>query len=143
MTIKAIFLRHSRIDSLLIRAASWSSWSHVALIMEDGVTVIDAAFLRGGVTEHPLIDLTATASKYAIREFSCPDPAAAYAFARSQKGKPYDWTGVLGLGLHRDWQQDDAWWCSELVEECLAAGGNKRFIEQVRRVTQQHSWMVA
>ena len=37
------------------------------------------------------------------------------AAVRSQIGKPYDKTGALGLGLHRDWQEDDAWWCSELI----------------------------
>ncbi len=35
--------------------------------------------------------------------------------ALAQLGKHYDWPGALGLALRRNWQEDDAWFCSELV----------------------------
>lgn len=132
----------SFISTPILCFGAWSKWSHVALVMEDGQSVIDATFVHGGVMQRPLADVIATSSEHASRDIECPDPAAAYAFARSQIGKPYDTWGVLGVGLHRDWQKDDAWWCSEFVEACIAAGGNCRFVNNPRRVTQQHSWMV-
>ena len=132
----------SFISTPIIRGVEWGPWSHEAIVMEDGQSVIDATFTHGGVTERPLADVLAVSSQHDFREFEVPDAAAGYAWARDQRGKPYDWRGTLGLGLHRDWQEDDAWWCSELAEAFLAACGLVRFINNPRRVTPQLSWMV-
>ncbi|MEW6647176.1 MAG: hypothetical protein AB1450_08265 [Pseudomonadota bacterium] len=43
--------------------------------------------------------------------------------ALSQLGKPYDWPGVLGYAARRDWQEDDSWFCSELVAWAFQAEG--------------------
>lgn len=148
-TVRLLFCRTlspkepmSYISTPLLRLGAWSPWSHVALVMEGGESVIDATFAHGGVQQRRIADVLAASSVHEFRDIECPDPAAAYAFARSQLGKPYDWRGTLGLALHRDWQQDDAWWCSELVEACIAAGGRPRFVRYARRLTQQHSYMV-
>jgi hypothetical protein len=139
--VTGIFMRQARLDSLMLRTGMWSSWSHVALIMPDENSVIDATFFHD-VARRPLGDLTRVASKMAFRVIEVLDPSACYDFARSQIGKPYDTWGVAGIGLHRNWQSEDSWFCSEFFEACLAAGGNKRFINQIHRVTTQHSWMV-
>jgi hypothetical protein len=94
------------------------------------------------VRKRKLSDLLATCTKEEFRDMAVPDPDAGYAFAISQIGKPYDVWGVIGLGLHRDWQSDDAWWCSEFAEAVLAAAGRSRFEHYAHRVTQQHSYMV-
>lgn len=117
----------------------WSQWSHVAVVF--GEDVIDATF-KHGVARRSLSALLATCSHYEFREEACPNMQAAYDFARSQIGKPYDILGVLGIGLHRSWQDDDHWFCSEFKEAIQAAGGNPRFGEFVGRVTPQHCWMV-
>lgn len=36
-------------------------------------------------------------------------------WAKTQIGAPYDWPGVIGFGLHRDWQDERDWFCSEYV----------------------------
>lgn len=149
-TIRLLFCRTlswkepvSLLSTPILRFVAWSPWSHEAVVMEDGASVVDATFSHGGVRLRPLADVLAVSSQYKFRDIEVPDPAAGYAFARSQIGKPYDWSGALGLGLHRDWQTEDAWWCSELSEAVLAAAGRCRFVNNPRRVTQQHSWMVA
>lgn len=43
--------------------------------------------------------------------------------AMSQVGKPYDYRGALGFGLHRDWTNTDKWFCSELVAWACAQVG--------------------
>ena len=64
--------------------------------------------------------------------------------AASQIGKPYDYTAILGLGLRRDWQEEDAWFCSELVAWAFQHAGEPLFrAECLRRVTPQHLWMLA
>ena len=60
---------------------------------------------------------------------------AFYAFLKTQIGKPYDHSAILGFALDRDWRQSDSWFCSELVAAalekagyfsfCLAAPANK------------------
>jgi len=142
-TIRAIFCRRHHWAAPLIRLATWSLWAHVAPIVEDEAeaVVIDATFTYG-VARRGLPAVLASLSDYCVKEVDCPDPSAAYDFAREQLGKPYDTRGVLGLALHRDWQADDAWFCSEFFEAMLAAGGNRRFVQQAHRVTPQHSWMV-
>jgi uncharacterized protein YycO len=140
--MKAIYCRRHNPGSLLLRFFTWSSWSHCGIVTPDG-TVIEAAAFHG-VIERPLSEFMAGVSKSADRDIPLPDDAAAIRFARAQVGKPYDWSGAIGLALRRDtWQADDAWFCSELVEAAAAAGGRQRFINQASRVTPQHSWMVA
>ncbi|KAG0188260.1 hypothetical protein DFQ28_005152 [Apophysomyces sp. BC1034] len=71
-------------------------------------------------------------------------PEAESAAAASQIGKPYDYTAILGLGLRRDWQQDDAWFCSESVAWAFDSAGHPLFRpDSLRRVTPQHLWMLA
>lgn len=126
--------------SWMIRAGSWSRWSHVAIV--DGNQVIEAVALDGVVTT-PIASRLKQDPSWIISALPCNDPEAVTAAARTQIGKPYDYTGVLGIGLHRDWQQDDRWFCSELVAWAFAQGGNPLFRHHAnRRVTPQDLWML-
>jgi uncharacterized protein YycO len=142
--VKIIYCRRPNPGSLILRSFLWSNWSHCAILTDAG-TVIEAAAFHGVIERWKAEFLQGIKPDgYAIREIPVPDEVEAISFARSQKGKPYDWNGVIGLALRRDtWQDDDAWFCSEFVEAALAAGGHKRFTNDARRVTPQHSWMVA
>jgi len=40
---------------------------------------------------------------------------AFYRAIESQVGKPYDWLGIFGYALRKDWETHNAWFCSELV----------------------------
>jgi len=126
--------------SWIIRAGSWSQWSHVAII--DGENVIEAIALHG-VVRTPLATRKAQDTSWEVATLPCRDPAAVIAAAATQIGKPYDYTGVLGLGLHRDWQQTDRWFCSELVAWSFEQGGSPLFRPAAcRRVTPQDLWML-
>lgn len=46
-----------------------------------------------------------------------------YDFLLAQEGKPYDMTGILAFVLGRDWQEEDSWFCSELIAAALSACG--------------------
>jgi len=39
----------------------------------------------------------------------------AYAWARTQAGKPYDLSAILGIAFDRNWRDENRWFCSELV----------------------------
>lgn len=133
MTVQVIFTRSHAIGSLLLRTALWSPWSHCAIV--DGEEVIEAAAF-GGVRARPLTDMLADATKMAF--VTLPgDPQAVIAAARSQIGKPYDWPGVLGFGFRRRWQDDDAWFCSELVAWAFVEAGTPLFRTEAWRITPQ------
>lgn len=139
-TARLVFTTTRGAASAVIRAGTWSRWSHVALV--DDFTVIEAT-AKHGVRRAPLGELIAHASRFALVDLPCVDPAAAIAAAASQIGKPYDWSGAFGVGLHRDWQEDDAWFCSELVAWAFEVTQQPLLrAEVVRRVTPQHLWML-
>ena len=139
MPIQLLYTRSHHLSSAAIRLATWGDFSHVAQI--DGPKVIESVF-RDGVREDSLDNAIARASRWAIVEYRHRNPAAMIAAVRSQIGKPYDKTGALGLGMHRDWQDDDAWWCSELIAWAAQQAGDPWFMAQAMyRITPQHLWM--
>lgn len=137
--VKLLYSRSHHPSSAGIRLATWGEFSHVAQI--DGDRIIEAVF-RPGVREASLDSAIARASHWAIVEYDHRNPDGMIAAVRSQIGKPYDKLGALGLGLHRDWQDDNAWWCSELLPWAAAQAGDPWFMPQVmHRITPQHLWM--
>lgn len=139
--LTVIYSRSHGIGSLLIRAASWwGAWSHVAIV--DGDDVIEARAWQG-VVRTPLDAHLQRASAHEVVQIECPNPQAVLSFARAQVGKPYDWGGVLAFPLREPLADESRWFCSELVEAALLAGGRARFREAPARVTPWQSYMVA
>lgn len=122
----------------MLRAALWSPWSHCAIV--DGSEVIEAA-VGAGVRARPLADLLADSSRHDTVTFTARDAPAVVAAARSQIGKPYDYAGVLGIGIRRRWQDDDAWFCSELVAWAFEQGGAPLFRTQHWRITPRDLYL--
>lgn len=124
----------------LIRMVTWSKWSHVTLV--DGDVVIEAVWPRVRVV--PLSDVLSRHSRHAFVDVECRDGKAIIDAARSQVGKPYDLTALFGLLMHRDWQEPDRWFCSELVAWAFDKAGSPLFRrDAMHRVTPQHLWMIA
>ena len=126
--------------SWLIRIGTMSRWSHAAVYLEDG-TVVDTT-LATGVRAIPFLEWLDHYPVWTSINVPLPDESAAELFALSQVGKPYDWTALAGMVMQRNWQEDDSWFCSELVEATLAAGGRKRFRDTASRITPQQTWAV-
>jgi hypothetical protein len=126
--------------SLAIRAFTWSRWSHVAII--DGYCAIEALPSDGVVMNDTEVVLMRS-REFELVELPCRSPEAVRAAAASQVGKPYDYTALLGMALRRNWQADDAWFCSELIAWAFEQAGEPLFrAECLRRVTPQHLWML-
>lgn len=140
-TIRLLFSTTANPASALIRAVTWSRWSHVALV--DGDTVIEARAFKG-VVRSPLIEAIGRANHYCLVDLPCRDPAVVLAAAAGQLCKPYDYLAVLGLGLRRDWQEEDAWFCSELIAWAFDRAGQPLFrADSLRRVTPENLWMLS
>jgi len=117
-----ITIRFSRGDGLLgglVRAVTWSDFAHVGFKLHGG-HVLDAT-PQFGVADRVAADDAAT--RYFAVE--APDALVAQAvdWAWSQIGQPYDWSGALGVGLHRDWHGSGRWDCAELVWQAFKVAG--------------------
>jgi len=139
--MRVIFSRQCRPSSFLIRLFTWSQWSHVS-ILEDEDHIIDSTFKHGGVRRRPVLELVGEVSAFEVVEVPLPMEDAGMDFIRSQLGKPYDWTAIVGFILRENWADPAKWFCNELFEAGCKAGGRLRFRESLSRVTPRHSWMV-
>lgn len=97
--------------SYLIRWLTFSKWSHVAAVNDDGYA-IEATWPR--VRKVKVEDIISKHSAYEFREIECaPD---AWIWLERQVGKKYDTFALFAyLNPWRDWAEDDKWFCSELV----------------------------
>lgn len=138
--ITVVFTRRRRIGSALIRTWMHSRFSHCAFVVPGGDTVIEASW-PGGVRERSLADLVAESSHREFVRIPCRSPTAALLAARRQLGKPYDWRGVLGFWLRRNWQRDDAFLCSELIAWILWSIGEPAFRREAHRVSPESLYL--
>ena len=137
--MKIIIASSNHPGSLVIKLGTMSHWSHVGILIDD--EVYDTT-LGTGVSKQSLKSFQNRYPVTEILEIQVPDEDSAIKFLMQQMGKPYDWTALFGMVLQRNWQKDDSWFCSELVEAVLKAGGKQRFRDSVSRITPQQTWAV-
>ena len=96
--------------SWAIRFRTWSKYSHVDFVMPDGKLL--GAIPNGGVCIHEhrqpvedFFELEVTPEQYTQIMNN----------AMSQIGKPYDFAGLFGYAIERNWQDSTNWFCSEYI----------------------------
>lgn len=140
--LRLIFSSSKMPLSPLIRFVTWSQWSHVALIINDS-QVIESTLSRGGVKIDTLENFKARAKNWAVKEYPCVNPEGIIRYCITQLNKPYDKTALVGISLHRNWQEDDAFVCSELIGVGSVMALCEYFDSEVmHRITPQHWWML-
>ena len=121
--MRVIFCRSSKIGSWLIRALTFSKWSHVALVIGPNA-VIEATWPN--VRLSTITELISTHTVCEMREL--PITADQAQWVHSQIGKPYDLGALFAVLMpYRAWTTDDKWFCSELI-----ASATGLFIETCR-----------
>lgn len=127
--MKVVLTRSLSISSLLIRARlsiarrRIERWSHALVLLDDGA-VIDSTFKAGGVRLRTFAAAMRHAKKSVAIDIQLRDEAAAAAWLRAQIGKPYDWRACWGIAISsREWRDEFAWFCFELVAGAASAGG--------------------
>ena len=98
-----------------VKLFTWSWAPHVDFVLPDGSLL--------GARPSCGVAVVARAPARRVERFEVDAPDAVLANARSQVGRPYDWAGVLGVALHRDWRATDSWFCSELIAWAFAEAG--------------------
>jgi len=121
----------NNIFSTLVRWRDWSDYSHVDLIMPDGRLI--GAYSNGVVIGYPHI----VSNKIIVSIVVTQEQAdKIYKGAMSQLGKPYDYAGIFGFVTNRDWQEDDSWFCSELIAWIFKeAGINLLRFDNISRIS--------
>ena len=134
--------RPRSLSAWLLRAVMWSRWSHSALYDDSDGVVYDSTFLGGGVRATPVDQFLGHYSRYELRPIpmQIPDDLAR-SWLVDQVGKPYDWTALLSWIVRRNWQDEDAWFCSELTEAFIDLFAAPRFRERASRITPRHQDM--
>lgn len=130
--VQVIFNRRFHLGSLALRTILWSAWSHCAIIDGDYVLEATAPY---GVRRRLLSDMLAESTKYDIVSIPVNSAQAVLEAARSEIGKPYDWLGVVGIGVRRRWQSDARWFCSEYIAWAFETGGSPLFRVSTYRIT--------
>lgn len=103
-------------------------WSHAMVVIETvgGGIVVDSTFKAGGVRMRRLDDALRHASAVQFVDIRLPHEGAARSWLTDQIGKPYDWRACWGLAISdREWRDDFAWFCFELVAGAALAGGRE------------------
>jgi uncharacterized protein YycO len=117
MAITLQLVTSSGWGSALIRWRTWSDYSHVDFVLPDGKLL--GARSEGGVQIRPANYENFTK----LAQYQIEAPQAVLDYAQQQIGKPYDMRSIINFGLHRDWREDDSWFCSELVAASFEHGG--------------------
>lgn len=122
--ILLLFSTNEMLFSRAIRAFTRSQWSHVDIVCLDDQKVIGALALQG-VKEYSIANRLAYSTKYEFRVLEGSQQGAED-YAHSQIGKGYDYAGVAGIVFGtRRWEDDDKWFCSELVAKAALVSGNR------------------
>lgn len=142
MSLPVLFSRRTSLPSWLTRMLTGGArWSHCGILDVERQVVIEALMWRG-VVETPLAHWMLRYPRWERVDITCPNAINALAFARAQRGKGYDYLAVIGVPWRTAWDNPARWYCSELVEAALAAGGRLRWRLTKRGVSPMESWLV-
>ncbi len=135
MSVLLRFITTNSLVSTLIRAFTWSDYSHVEIVMQGegylGAHFPDGVKIRPYDYCHP--------SKALIAKVPCGAETTekVIAFARKQVDKPYDWLNIFGDVIHEDLNEEPkAWICDTLVYAAFhSAGIDLLDVEKLDRIT--------
>lgn len=117
-------IRHALPRSIFCAALS----SHSIIDLGDGMGV--EANMLHGVRFAPLDEMLHGLHVVAARDYAVPNKAGGVVWLLGQVGKRYDFKGAFGLvAPDRKWQEDDMWYCYELVAAYLKSCGLDPFLD--------------
>ena len=135
--MRVIFCRTNSIAGFFIRLFTMSKYNHVAL--EFNGRVIDSN-TGVGVSECNLPEFNKRYSKTTMIKVKGVNETIAWRFIMDQVGKSYDYTAIIAFPFRSNWQDEDKYFCSELVASALNHGG-KSLRLPANRVTPHNLWM--
>jgi uncharacterized protein YycO len=132
--LKLQFSTTSGLISGIVRTVTWSRWSHVDCILDDG-RLLGAQW--DGVKIRPADYEKFSRKDCLTLSVTEAQHAAFMAFVMSQIGKKYDYTALFGVLFHRDWMAMDSWYCSEFFGVAVVKALIIKIITKRNRVTPE------
>ncbi|WGH49879.1 permuted papain-like amidase [Alishewanella phage vB_AspM_Slickus01] len=135
--ITAVFGSNREIGSLAIKVFTWSRFSHVGVLMPCG-KVLESTF-SDGVKLTPLAEFKARYNKIEFANIPCESASLAYERGYAQVDKKYDYLAIIGIFIKRSMQDENKWFCSELVAYMIGIYRQSR----VNRVTPEMIYIIS
>jgi len=103
--------------------------SHVLIVDPTSPDYVYSAGLIKGVERLPIEVAMKGLTVVDQCNYEVPDIDACSDWLLQQVGKKYDLKGAVGIGIapDRDWNEDDMWYCYELLAAAIVAGGRNVF----------------
>lgn len=114
------FKEGTQIGAKALQLGLMSRWNHVGIEV-DGM-IYDATF-KDGVAVRSIDSFCKYSKNVEAITLELPDEDKAVAFLMDQVGKPYDWKAICAFPFRKNWNNHDAWFCSELGAEFCIQGG--------------------
>ncbi len=130
MTIQVLSSTTDHVFSKAIRFITWSEFSHVEFVTPDNKLL--GADASRGVSITKLDGRLSASSSVMLSSFECEDTSTLWDFANGQVGKDYDWSALWGMLIRRNWENDNKWFCSELIAAAAKEAGNKLLADKGR-----------
>lgn len=145
MSVILRFSGSSNFAAMAVKLYTWSWCSHVETIIDtdDNRKVLYGALPTTGVNYRPIESTVGDRVEDYEIKISQVKKHIYIQKILSQRGKPYDFTALAGMVLHRDWAANgDSWFCSELVAWAFSETGCPLLrVEHKNRVTPEHLLM--
>jgi uncharacterized protein YycO len=124
--MKVLLFKGKGVISRSIRWQTDGVYSHAAILLDDGKTIVEAWHTGTGVRKKILKDWT-NIDVYEIPCITQAQKVKVELFLNSQLGKGYDYWGILRFLTRRDRNNPEKWFCSELVVAALWQAGIELF----------------
>jgi hypothetical protein len=102
------FASNDTIASSIVRYFTWSAFSHIDYIFDDGRCY--SALPSTGVGFNS--DINDYVEHF---ELKVKNKNKIEDFLLAQEGKKYDWSAIFGIPFRTKWNNDSKWFCSELI----------------------------
>ncbi len=119
-TVAVQFSTEDDLGAEAIRIFSRGWPSHVDAVLPDGALL--GARLDGVRIRQPGYAAFARVERIELA-VTPQEHDAFHAFLSDQLGKPYDKLAIAAFPAERDWRENDAWFCSELIAAALERCG--------------------
>lgn len=141
MSLILRFSGSSNIVGMAIKLYTWSRYSHVETVVDHPTKgrMLFGALPFSGVGYRPT---DATDGEFVEEYIVDTTPFLKHCYVEkliSQQGKPYDYTALAGILIHRDWgTNESSWFCSELIAWAMKESGIKFLrTEHKNRITPE------
>lgn len=132
MTMAVAFYKGRRCENKSAKLFDWlicwwtsGPFSHAELVLVQGTDgrhsyCASSSIRDGGVRfKHMLLDPDKWVIVPLSESFSTDHLRDAARWFDRYQGSPYDWLGILGFVVHKQWGRGSKWYCSEAVSSAL------------------------